>query len=253
MYQQRKYQYVASKWTKTHLLMQDEQIKARIPDTRPLTYENLMDMLTLYPVLYLKPDNGMKGQGIIRITHNEDCYWLNTCETQRAFSTVEELLPALKQLIQHYKFVIQQGVTLLTYEEHPIDFRVLLQKPKDKWVYSGIVGKMGEKNSIVTNLALGGKGVPFKTALHQTLQMEEEEIINLRDAIRDLCFRIADQLTSKYSGLRELGIDLVVDPDKEVWLLEVNTTPGHQLFRSLPNEKIYQRIVRNVRLINEQY
>ncbi|MBP1933785.1 YheC/YheD family protein [Ammoniphilus resinae] len=253
MYQQRKYQYVASKWTKTHLLMQDDQVKARIPDTRPLTYENLTDMLSLYSVLYLKPDNGMKGQGIIRLTHVEDSYLFHTREAQWEFLTFEDMLPILKQLTKNYKFVIQQGVSLLTYQEHPIDFRVLLQKPKDKWVYSGIVGKMGEKNSIVTNMALGGKGVSFKTALTQTLQMEEEEIKSLRDAIRDLCFRIADQLTSKYHGLRELGIDLVIDPNREVWILEVNTTPGHQLFRSLPNEKIYQRIVRNVRLINEQY
>lgn len=246
----RRYQYVVSKWTKTQLLLENEMIRSYIPDTRLLTRENLLQMISDYPVLYIKPDNGMKGKGIIRLDQGEGYYWLHTGEWVKPYVTLNEVIQHLKRLTRHNKFLVQRGIPLITLEDMPIDFRVLLQKPVDDWVYAGIVGKLGEKHSITTNLACGGKAIPFRLAMTDTLGLTYEEIRDLRDELRDLSFLIADELTFTYPGLRELGIDYAIDTDGQAWILEVNTTPGHRLFKGLPNEKIYKRIIRNMKIID---
>jgi hypothetical protein len=248
---QRRYQFVASKWTKAKLLMEDEKIRNYLPETRPLTYTNLTEMLELYPMLYLKPDNGMKGEGIIRIVRQNEEYQLDTSAMHKEKLERSQVVRILKTLTANRKYVIQQGVKLLSSDEHPIDFRVLMQKPTDEWVYCGIVGKLGERKNIVTNHARGGKAISFKETVSLHLTSNVDEIRELRDHIRNLCFGIASQLTQDYPGLRELGIDIAIDEERHVWILEVNTTPGHALFRNLQNGKIYQRIVRNIRTINE--
>ncbi|RXT08158.1 YheC/YheD family protein [Ammoniphilus sp. CFH 90114] len=245
----RRYQYVVSKWAKTQLLMENEMIRSYIPETQLLTRQSLLQMLERYPFLYLKPDNGMKGKGIFRLDQIQKTYWLHTSEWVKSFSNLNQVTGMLKRLTKDNKYLIQQGVELITQQGMPIDFRLLLQKPKDEWVYSGVVGKLGEKNSITTNLACGGKAIPFRTAIENTLGLSYGEIRDLRDELMDLSFLIADELTFTYPGLRELGIDYAIDTKGKAWLIEVNTTPGHRLFKGLPNEKIYKRIIRNIKII----
>lgn len=246
----RRYQYVVSKWTKNNVLLENELLHPYIPHMQLLTKQTLLEMVSFYPVLYLKPDNGMKGKGIIRLTQNNEYFIVQTSESTMTIPTFDQLTPYLKQLIKEHKYLIQQGIPLLSFDEQPIDFRVLLQRPHDEWLFSGIVGKLGEKNAITTNFASGGKAVSFRDIIMQTLHLPIEEIKNLRDELKRISLIISDQLTSTYSGLRELGIDYAIDPTGKVWIIEVNTTPGHQLFKFLPNEKIYKQIVRNFRLIN---
>jgi glutathione synthase/RimK-type ligase-like ATP-grasp enzyme len=247
---QRKYQYVASKWKKATLLLQDETISPYIPDTRLFIKHDLLDMLNRYPVVYIKPDEGMKGKGIICISNNEAGYMIKTTSQTLTVDSLERLYRKLFSIAKKYRLIVQQGVNLIRYREQPIDFRILMQKPRNKWVYCGIVGKLGGKGSIVTNYASGGRAVPFGGAIYQTLHVEPSKIKQLRDEIRTLCYKVCTQLTSVYPGLRELGIDIAVDQSGDIWILEVNTTPGHQLFRD--NAELYRRISRNVHLINSK-
>ncbi len=252
MYPKRRYQYVASKWKKTQLLLENEAIRPYIPETLRLTKENFYYMIMMYSVVYLKPESGMKGNGIIRIEYDDEVnvYLIQASNASRMVSSISPVFQWLKRKTAGYKYLIQQGIDLISLENQPIDFRVLLQKPKRDWVYSGIVGKLGEPNSITTNLAQGGKAISFREALSKTLDLSLEEMKELKDQLQQLSFTIAHQLTLSYPGLRELGIDYAIDKEGQFWILEVNTTPGHQLFKQLPNEKIYKRIIQNFKLIN---
>lgn len=250
MYPKRRYQYVASKWKKTQLLLENEIIRPYIPEMLRLTKETLFQMLMLHSVVYLKPESGMKGNGIIRIEYTGDNYLIRTGTGSKMVSSIFPVFQWLKRKTEGHKYLVQQGIDLISIDNKPIDFRVLLQKPKKEWVYSGIVGKLGEPNSITTNLAQGGTAISFRDALSKTLELSLEEMIELKDQLKQLSLIIAHQLSSSYPGLRELGIDYAIDKEGNFWVLEVNTTPGHQLFKQLPNEKIYKRIVRNFKIIN---
>lgn len=248
----RRYQYVVSKWTKNGVLLENELLHPYIPHMQWLTKQTLLEMLSFYPILYLKPDNGMKGKGIIRLSQNDEHFMVQTSDSSLTIPTFDLLTPYLKRLIKDHKYLIQQGIPLLSYDEQPIDFRVLLQRPHDEWLFAGIVGKLGEKNAITTNFACGGKAVSFREIIMQTLHFPIEEIKNLRDELKRISLLISDSLTHAYPGLRELGIDYAIDGEGKIWIIEVNTTPGHQLFKFLPNERIYKQIVRNFRLINSE-
>ncbi|RKD24613.1 hypothetical protein BEP19_09570 [Ammoniphilus oxalaticus] len=246
----RRYQYVMSKWEKDNLLQEHEIIQSYMPEMKWLTKENLIEMLTDHPVLYMKPDTGMKGRGIIQLSHAPLGFVVRSSDSTEHIHTFDSLTVYLKSLVKNYKYIIQEGIPLLTLNEQPIDFRVLAQRPMEQWVYSGIVGKLGAKNGIITNFASGGKAISFRQAMMETMQLPFTEIKRRRDELRDLSLVIADHLTNTYPGLRELGIDYGIDIHGNAWIIEVNTTPGHQLFKALPNENIYRRIVRNFRLLN---
>lgn len=246
----RRYQFVMSKWTKNKLMLEHEIIQSYMPDMKWLTKKNLLEMLTHYSVVYIKPDTGMKGVGIIHLSHACEGFIVRTSETSKQIDTFEKLTPFIKSLVKNHHYIIQEGIPLLSLNEQPLDFRVLVQKPMDEWVYSGIVGKLGVKNGIITNFASGGKAIPFREALTETMMLPFSEIKNRRDELRDLSLIIADHLTNVYPGLRELGIDFGIDVWGNPWIIEVNTTPGHQLFKALPNENVYKRIARNFYLLN---
>ena len=62
-----RYQQIASKLLKTAVILNHPQLSSYIPETRWYSPEALHEMLEKYPVVYLKPDKGTGGGGIIRI------------------------------------------------------------------------------------------------------------------------------------------------------------------------------------------
>lgn len=59
-------QRVASKWTKTNAILPNPTLAPYIPETRLYTFEHLNEMLAVYGTVYIKPDNGTYGKGVMR-------------------------------------------------------------------------------------------------------------------------------------------------------------------------------------------
>lgn len=55
-----------SKWYKTQLLLKNQTITPFIPDTRRFTRRNLEQMIHSYGMIYVKPERGTYGNGVIR-------------------------------------------------------------------------------------------------------------------------------------------------------------------------------------------
>lgn len=55
-----------SKWYKTRLLLKNQTISPFIPDTRRFTRRNLEQMIHSYGMIYVKPERGTYGNGVIR-------------------------------------------------------------------------------------------------------------------------------------------------------------------------------------------
>lgn len=60
-----------SKWYKTKLLLQSGFIKRYIPDTRRFSRSNLEQMIYSYGMIYVKPERGTYGNGVIRAERGE--------------------------------------------------------------------------------------------------------------------------------------------------------------------------------------
>lgn len=85
-------------------------------------------------------------------------------------------------------------------------------------------------------------------ALYQVSTQKKQTNFLMRK-IYNLSKEIAKTLNIFFPGLRELGIDLGVDKNLDIWIFEVNTRPDFKMFRVLDNHHMYDRIRKTHRFI----
>lgn len=261
-------QRVSSKWAKTKVILQNRQLSVFIPNTQKYSLEHLTELLNLYGTVYIKPDRGTYGNGVMRaelrtvhltpsdqqIMESSDeaenrnmeseqkvMYILRYSMEAEVFSTPEELHNALIPRIQGRSYLIQQGIDLLRFQDCPFDLRVLTQKsPKGAWETTGMLGRVAAPQKIVTNYHNGGRIFSVKTLFKE--HMSPTEAFTTIQELKMLGVRIATQLETAYPGIKEIGLDVALDQHHDLWLLEVNTLPAIMVFKMFPNKSIYRRI-----------
>jgi len=216
------------------------------PDTAPFipeTYlspsiQRLKRMLEKHRMVYLKPSGGSLGLGIFRITyHPKEGYY---CRFHHGNKNVLHRFYSLEKLIQHYfgksqnserfkKYLVQQGIRLIKYENRPVDFRVHMHKTgENEWKVVAIGAKAAGFGSVTTHVRTGGSILSTETLLNSVFGDQSSHVEQL---IKDTAIIIAQTLEQHVNGpLGELGMDMGVDRYGQVWLFEVNSKPGRHIF-----------------------
>lgn len=264
-------QRVSSKWAKTKVILQNRLLAIFIPETRKYNLAALSEMLGTYGTVYIKPDRGTYGNGVMRAeqrtvnlspsdrqpnaSDNETAYV--EAETERkvmyvlrygtegaAFSTVEELHAKLIPRIKGRSYLIQQGIDLLRHQDRPFDLRVLTQKNlKGEWETTGMLGRVAAPQKIITNYHNGGSVLSVNALFSE--HMSPAEMATTIHSLKSLGIKIAAQLETAYPGIKEIGLDVALDQHHDLWLLEVNTLPSIVAFKLIPDKKsIYRKIHR---------
>ncbi|MNO83086.1 Endospore coat-associated protein YheD [compost metagenome] len=265
-----KIQRVPSKWAKTIVILQNQSLALYVPDTRKYDLNVLKEMLALYTMVYIKPDRGSFGNGVMRAEqrtvtlsssqqkpevnsppNNEEIepqeaqvlYILRYGKTAEVFFTPEELHKAIKKRIQNRTYLVQKGIDLLRHQDRPFDLRVLAQKsPSGAWETTGMLGRVAAPQKIITNYHGGGSILSVKSLLKN--YMNPLEMVTTLNQLKSLGVQIAGQLESTYPGIKEIGLDIAMDQHKDMWLLEVNTLPSIVIFKLFSDKSIYRRIHR---------
>ncbi|AOZ92847.1 YheC/YheD family protein [Paenibacillus crassostreae] len=251
-------QRISSKWSKTKVLLRDEHISTHIPVTCKYSPDALARLLSEFNVVFLKPDIGTYGRGVLSIEQlnqenldsdvniqtNPYLYRLRYATKTLMFSSLEELDLGLQPYIHDCTYLIQQGIHLLNYNNRPFDLRVLTQKgPNQQWFSTGIIGRVAAPNKVITNHRSGGKCQTLETLLSP--YMNAMEILNQQRTLKKLGVAVAQQLQKKYPNIKELGLDIAIDDHYSPWILEVNTLPALFPFKKYIDDKeIYRRIHR---------
>ncbi len=245
----RRYQQIASKMLKTRVLQRDPSLRGVIPETLWYTRQNLEEMLERHRTVYVKPDKGGGGAGILRIEKRDEgrfrvCFRTRCREVdrRRLFAAVESCFSPEK----HY--LIQQGISLALYRGSPFDLRILLQKPGRRWIVSGMVAKVAASGRFVTNYCRGGHPLPVETALKAVVREPVEREWMIRELHR-MAERVAEVLNDRFPGLRELGIDVGLDRNGHPWIFEVNTRPQFKMFSKIGRRDLFAKILKYHRLI----
>ncbi|WP_282936953.1 YheC/YheD family protein [Paenibacillus sp. RC67] len=243
--------YPGRKWLKHEALWSEEEIRSVLPETEQFATDTFTQMIERHTVLFLKPDLGMRGQGIIKVSREEG----GACMVQTATKTyrhrnVKLASQKLKQLIGSKSYIVQQGIDLIRIKGKPVDFRVLLHiRPNKKWRFFGIMGKVAAKNRFVTNHSSGGKPIRLHQALLSTFHVSKQDITEWDGRIRALSDKIAKAMKMHYPNITELGLDIAIDTNQQIWLLEANTKPQYQLFRYHANSHLYDKIETSVHIL----
>lgn len=222
-----------SKWLLFQWLQGNKKTRRFVPLTRKFDPSmKLLPLMRKYPFLYLKPEKGKAGKGIMRIRRQGGTRAVYVLDTQEKNIKMMFRYPSLKQLkerltatIGSQDYIVQQGIRLASYKSRPFDLRVLVQKNhRGVWTVTGIGARLAGELSITTHVPRGGSIENPRRLLSSHFSAARAAGI-LRKARRSALI-IARQI-ERASGaqLGELSLDLGVDRRARLWFFEANAKP----------------------------
>ncbi|WP_164985070.1 YheC/YheD family protein [Ammoniphilus sp. CFH 90114] len=232
-----------SKWTKTQALMKNSQVARWVPATKKLTTANLRAMLGQYAMIYIKPDRGSKGIGVMQIAKSggsgSTVYRCQTGIKVRSFSSYESMEKYVLAFAGIKDYLIQKGIQLTQFNGRAYDLRVMVQiGPRQQWETTGMVGRLAQQGRIVTNGSQGAESVSVD------ILFPKPQTKRLKARLNHLGLTTANHLQKLYPAIREIGLDVAFDPQFKPWILEVNTFPEPHPFMKLEDQRMFRKIIR---------
>ncbi len=229
------------KWQVYQILSRSPELSRWLPETYEYSLNTLLDILNRTGTVIAKPASGTHGIGIVRIAKAKGRYMLTgRTRNNQLFRKQYASLAGVKKFISGFtagrKYLIQPYLSLRTPDGLPFDVRVLVQKNGEgKWQTTGKAVRVGNRQSITSNLHGGGRAVPLQPFLARYYPPEKQRHIEAEiDLIAE---RVPPFIESYHGRLAELGIDIGVDAAGRVWLIELNSRPGRNVFRLIEDQQ----------------
>lgn len=214
---------LASKWLKTAALLKYPVAAVHIPQTKAFNSGNLLNMLSHYGMVYIKPVVGGGGYGVIRVSGSGGAYRYTHMKITRSFTQFDQMYRSLIRVKARRRYLIQQGIHLATIQGRPVDYRVKVVKTERGWVFRSMVGRLARPGLVVTNLSKGGTMLSGRRAL--ALSLPHISGKHKRREMRSLTLTCTHIMESQFPGVGQLGFDYGLDHSGKIWILEVNTRP----------------------------
>lgn len=239
------------KMVKHEQMLQLPVLRRHLPETYWMTPYTTARMLRAYPVVFIKPNHGSGGNGIIMAKRLSNGYLLR-CGHRFKIVGMNSVYNAIRSFRKKSeRYIVQRGLRLAKYRGTIFDIRVYMQKPESEWVIAGMAARVAAKNRFVTNYHKGGHGENLHTVISTLFHHDKNMVDDRIDKIKNLSYLIAETLNKRHE-LHELGIDICLEKNGRIWIIEANSRPGHKLFAQLPSKSMLRTILRNKQLIMER-
>ncbi|WP_010267864.1 YheC/YheD family protein [Paenibacillus senegalensis] len=231
-----------SKLKKTRILLKQPKIARHIPLTVSFSNGNLQFMLNRYRMVYVKPDQGAMGVGVMRVEKHQGGYQYQYGTRVYRYSSLSALCLALRDRMKGRRYLIQKGIRLLRYRQRPFDLRLMVQKnPARKWEPTGMFGRVAHPRKAVTNGSQGGSIYCASRLIRSYAGKEQTR--RLIKQMKHIALLTAHQLGGVNRTLNELGLDIALDRKLKPWILEVNTRPDICPFTLLKDKSPLRKII----------
>ncbi|WP_139491728.1 YheC/YheD family endospore coat-associated protein [Brevibacillus dissolubilis] len=199
-----------------------------LPDTKRVdTFARFKSFCQKYPFVYLKPILGKAGEGIMRIEKNGTRWRLQRVHNQKSitrhFSTLESAWKHFISKAKEKPYLLQEGISLATYQKRPFDIRVLIQRNGlGDWHVTGYGIRRAGKKSITTHVPRGGSILSTDKVL-PSLFGEHADLVHQH--IEHSALTLARLLSHEIPSLAEMSMDLGLTMDGRIWFFEANSKP----------------------------
>ncbi|WP_078381579.1 YheC/YheD family endospore coat-associated protein [Sutcliffiella halmapala] len=221
-----------NKWIVYQALSSSPTLQSFFPYTQKLSSTaDFLAHLANHSIWLLKPIHGSQGRGLIKIEKRNGLYMIKEVkqpgEQLFTFTTTSHFLQWLHTRMKTTTFIFQPFLPLQNKEGYPFDLRLLIQKDENgNWKERVRVLRTGIKHHITSNLAGGGKMIPFSSLL-QSLPLTYKR--KIEEDIQTVIDTLPLELERAFQPLFELGIDLGWDAKQNLWILDINSKPGHKI------------------------
>ncbi|ACB85792.1 YheC/YheD family protein [Natranaerobius thermophilus] len=226
--------------------------KYLIPTKKVDSIKTIEEFINNYQTVIIKPSKGRQGKGVIYIEKKKDHYLLIKDQGKKHLHKKEFIKFANKLIAK--KYLVQKYVYCRTEEGFPFDFRIVTQRDgKGNWVLATSYARIGKDRSLVTaNISRGGMVANFKHTLIKELGLKKAD--KYEEYIQQLALNISKHVNKLYKHeIDELGVDIAVDNNENIWLFEVNTGPSNSTIQweTTPNKLAYAKYLAYLNRINK--
>lgn len=222
-----------NKWDLFEWLRRSKTTKPFIPSTRRLMSVSGLDkMMRRHVYLYLKPESGKAGKGIMTVrVHGEKSlpYRLKIQEEKRSSTyncaSIQKLWARIQKQSGGDAYIAQQGIQLASFHDRRFDLRALVQKNRRGiWEVTGMGARIAGASSITTHVPRGGRIDDPEKLLTYSFNAERAHM--LLQKAKTTALLIARQI-ERASGQRlgEMSMDLGIDSNGNLWFFEANSKP----------------------------
>jgi hypothetical protein len=213
------------------ILIRDKAVSPYIPASEEATADNVWKTLVIKKELIMKPTQGSQGNGLCYVSYGKNEIQVHLYQAKETktfhFYTQNEFSAWLTKLLCHQSYIKQSFLSIQDRYGRPFDIRILLQKNgQGKWEEAGRGVRVGNKQSLVSNLNAGSQAISYNTWKQA---YPYREIALLEDEISTLVQAVPAALEKELPPLFELGLDISFDRNRAVWLLDINSKPGRKV------------------------
>lgn len=240
--------HVLSKWLKTKAILRDPEVRGFVPETRRMNKDSLRRMLKLYAMVYIKPDSGTYGNGVMRVERRGGAYSYQVEQKKRSFESYDAMYRSILLHKRKRPYLVQKGIRLLKYKGRSFDIRVMVQRNRrHAWETTGIIGRVAHPRKIVTNYHSGGKPTDVRILFRPLVS--RKRISGMEHHLARVGNKAAKALSRTYPGINMVGADIGLDARHHPWIIELNTNPDPYIFRHLPDKRVPRKVLRYARAL----
>nr|WP_066633067.1 YheC/YheD family protein [Desulfolucanica intricata] len=230
------------------ILSKDTELQKITLPYSEFSMNKLIQFMEQYDSVYVKPDQLYKGEGLIKVTKNSTGYCIEH-HRDKVFTKVETgdlnyvlgLMEDFGQLSQ--KYVIQKSIDIALFLGNPFDVRVMLQKNDlGDWEVTGALARVGPEDCLITSPRSGGKVIRLRDAVSSAFPGQSDKQEQIIESIEQYTKKIGCFLEEKNNLIGELGIDLGIDKQGNIWLIEVNAKPLRVSMKKLKSKPVDTKI-----------
>ncbi|TLS36899.1 YheC/YheD family protein [Pseudalkalibacillus caeni] len=222
--------FVFDKWEGWELLASDKEVKKHLPETKKLLNKrDLKKFLFRHKEVFLKPINGSTSKGIVRIKLDdqkgiEAFYRIKkTIMKHDRFPNFINFWKWFSNKFFNEKYLMQQSIQPFKWRNKPTDIRINLTKNKDgKWEEALSLLRVASNDSHIIPGLLTAFPLQYFNTTYKNLGKDLEWI---EPAAKELGYKICKALDNSGHHIGDIGIDMGLDEQKNLWVYEVNSLP----------------------------
>ncbi len=220
--------YNFNKWQMYDWLSNISTVKDYLPETYLYKkVNNIESLIVKHEELYIKPIYGSRGRGIFKVSNLQGKYKIsydkNDGKQEVIVNSIVELLEFLESQIKHKAYIIQRAIVPQMIDERMVDYRMILTKDQSgNWKENGLVSRLGMTGNITSNISTGGEAEDGETILQKSFGIDAHESFRLHKKMREVAFEAALGLEKSGVHCGNLGIDMLLGKDQQIWIIEIN-------------------------------
>ncbi len=243
--------YIFNKWEMYSWLSTNSSVNGYLPES--ILYEKSADVvwfLNTYSKAFIKPIHGSQGSGIIQAIKKDETFILKYEESleqvEKVFHKEQELKTFVKDRLKRKEYIIQEALSLIKENDCVIDFRLMLIKNSEgHWEDMGLISRQGSVGNYISNISAGGSAELAENTLRRVFQFNEYEVFQFRKKITGVAIAAATALEMCGLHLGNLGVDIGIDQEKNIWIIEINNRdPNHTIAIDADERQMFYKIKR---------